>query len=127
MMKHNHKKKVFLSDLIVACLFVAIVFGIGGFLTGTLLANKQTDINTNNAEPVSQTTPTPSTLHFTCKECGYSFNDLVTLRVEYISTWHYYYCPSCGELLTSDVNGNPIKNITTIDTYSRKVTDNWGE
>lgn len=114
-MRHKHRKKVYLSSLIIACLITALVFGIGGFLAG----------NATSGTNIITTGHSRNTAHFTCKECGYSFNDLSTFRVEYNHTWHYYYCPSCGELLTSDVGDNPMNNMITNDTYSRHVINNW--
>ena len=57
-------------------------------------------------------TETPSTtvehLHYECARCGFEFNNLMGLRREKSSSWNYYYCPACGELLGSDVNGNAL-------------------
>ncbi len=57
-------------------------------------------------------TDAPSTsaehLRYECAKCGYEFNNLMGLRREKSSSWNYYYCPACGELLGSDTHGNAL-------------------
>lgn len=115
----NHRRRrVYMSDLVIACIVVAILFGTAGFILGHKFSGKDMSLGSSSSE-------THNTHHYSCSACGYSFDDLSTLRVERIQIHHFYYCPGCGELLTSDVNGNAIENMTAIDENKDKVKDNW--
>ena len=150
MENNRRRKRVFLSDFIISCLVIALVFGIGGFIAGRLTAlrelytqdtEKQINAISENEssvysvyeetpssiqdKPSETPAPTQSISHFTCNKCQYSFNDLSELRLEKSGSIHMYYCPTCGEVLTSDMNGNALTALSYHDYYKTKVTDNW--
>ena len=100
---------------LILTLTIALVFGVGGFLIGRATARMGI---------TSLTTITEQHKHYSCAKCGYEFDNLSELRLEISHAWHYYSCPMCGELLTSDVNGNAIDSINT-STYKGRTIDNY--
>lgn len=112
------RKTVFLSHFLIASIFITIISGCLGYVLGSVVTSNM------NAD-AEESHGVQSDSHYSCSTCGYSFNDLSSLRMEYNNTNHFYYCPTCGELLTSDHRGNAITNMSTVDLYRSKVTDNW--
>ena len=110
-MKNN---KSILSLLAIVLSIIAIVLSLYSVIS--LKSYKSQSSSTQNPDNIS-------TQHYSCKKCGYSFNDLSSLRMEISSATgiHSYLCPSCGEILTNDMKGNAIESLNEYGF----VVDNW--
>ena len=110
-----NKNKNILS--LAAIVLSVIAIGLSIYTTIALQSYKAQPLNSQSEAQNAHTTP-----HYSCIKCNYSFNDLSPLRVESHSGNHYYFCPSCGELLTSDYKYNALENLFTL---YHVVKDNW--
>ena len=114
-------KKNTLNYITIIISVVALVVSI--IALGKVLGVQRQPGNVNSAQTVVENQGP----HYSCAKCNYSFDDLRSLRMEEGGTNHFYYCPSCGELLTSDVRGNAIDSMfdEELSYYNGKTIDNW--
>ena len=132
--KNNYEIKNYFMIIILGFILIAFIFGVGGFFIGRLSAQYNTVLTALNGQNTADSVSTddasadvePATCRFSCKTCGYAFNDLRSLRVEFggANNTHRYYCLSCGELLTTDEDGNALDTMVNDPTYSKKIINN---
>ena len=111
------KKWIYPAFVIV----VAVACFSSGFLIGEHSNRSEkgwgTSSNTEYSMGYSEESSTNEGPHYMCKKCSYGFNGLSSLVMQQGSRGnYYYYCPMCGELLTSNYGGNPLDNM--FDSYS---------
>ena len=96
--------------LVLCFLLVATISFFAGYLV------KDSNINTlQEQQIVSQ-----KEKHYQCKVCGYEFYNLSNLRLEKNSSY-YYYCPSCGELLTSTSVAHNALSDEAFNAYGKTI------
>ena len=100
--------------LVLCFLLVATISFFAGYLV------KDSNINTlQEQQIVSQ-----KEKHYQCKVCGYEFYNLSNLRLEKGSAGYnhsYYYCPSCGEMLTSNAAAQNALSDEAFNVYGKTI------